>query len=202
MAHPLMYVLGKTQERDFPLILTIGREPNYDEPLDNSIGIINREEFNSLSGGVWVTAYSQIAKQYYGAQGTSKILKEVCFENDASPIVFTNAYPMAIPNSVNDKTSLRKNLLSLIPPHIKNIFDNSISSRFSLVIQHGTDKSEASLLATNLIVNECLKRNLPYISTPFFYNGNSIEIQSKLREAKSEITKIVDEFKNQPNKLL
>lgn len=44
MSHPLMYVLGKTVEKNFPLILTIGREPSCDDALVNEIGIINSSE--------------------------------------------------------------------------------------------------------------------------------------------------------------
>jgi len=195
-----MYVLGNTKGCDFPLILTIGREPNYDEALDNTIGIINKNEFDSLSGGVWVTAYTQIAKQYFGASGTSRMLKDLCFEKDVSPIVFSNAFPMAILNSVANKASVRENLMSLIPAHITNIFDNSISNRFRLVIQHGSDQSAPSLLAADLIQKECAKRKLPYFTTPFFYNGNSLGIQSALCNAKPDITKIVDCFIRTPNK--
>lgn len=127
------------------------------------------------------------------------MLKDACFEKDASPIVFSNAYPMSILNSVTDKASVRKNLMSQIPSHIASIFHSSISNRFSLVIQHGSDSSKASLLATDLIKKECAKRNLPYFATPFFYNRNSIAIQSALSGARQDITRIVNNFINTPN---
>lgn len=81
MSHPLMYVLGNTEEKNFPLILTIGREPNYDDVLGDFVGKINIPEFTSMSGGVWVTAYTQFAKQYVGITGTSSYMKNLCISN-------------------------------------------------------------------------------------------------------------------------
>lgn len=198
MAHPLIYVSGSTQKQEFPLILTIGREPNYDEAVDDSIGIINDEEFGAMSGGVWVTAYTQLAKQFIGNTGTSRQLKAICFEKKSSPIVFANAFPMAIPNSVADKSDIRNKLIDSIPAHIANIFSSSLSHRFQLVIQHGSDGSDASLVAAGLIESECSKRGIPYYSTPFFYNGNSIKIQKLLSAAAPIIQGIFDQFIAQP----
>jgi hypothetical protein len=130
MAHPLMYVLGNTQQYNFPLILTIGREPNYDGAIDKSIGIINNQEFRSMSGGVWVTAYTQIAKQYYGPSATSKKLKDTFIKRDASPIVFSNAFPTAILNHVKEKACIRTKIVSLIPSHVAELFNSRLSGRF------------------------------------------------------------------------
>ena len=41
MSHPLMYIVGDAEKKDFPLILTIGREPNYGDVLTDDIGIID-----------------------------------------------------------------------------------------------------------------------------------------------------------------
>lgn len=200
MPHPLMYVLGITQQYNFPLILIIGREPNYDGPLDNSIGIIDNQQFKSMPGGAWVTAYTQIAKQYYGASGTSKKLKDACIKRNASPIVFSNAFPMGILNHIKEKASIRRKTASLIPSHVAKLFNSPLSGRFKLVIQHGTDESEASIHATEQIKNECMERNIPYFSTPFFYNGNSANIQKELGGASPDIKSILAVFFNEPNK--
>lgn len=194
MAHPLFYVSGNTQNHEFPLILTIGREPNYDEMIDDSIGIIDDEEFGSMSGGVWVTAYTQLAKQYLGNAGTARQLKAICFDKNSSPIVFANAFPMAIPNSVVDKQGIRNKLISSIPAHIAKIFSSSLSPRFQLVIQHGGDRSEPSMLATRHIESACANRGIPYLSSPFFYNGNSKIIQIQLDREKLVIQRIFDDF--------
>ena len=194
MSHPLMYVSGGTQEYEFPLILAIGREPNYDEDIDDAVGIINDEEFRSMSGGVWVTAYTQFAKQCFGNKATSRQLKNICFEKNASPIVFANAFPITIPNSVTNKAELRNKLIAGFPAHIAKIFNKPLSRRFGLVVQHGADKTEASALATELIVSECGKRGIPYCSSPFFYNGNSGKIQSALSEVAPVIQSIFAQF--------
>ncbi len=185
MAHPLMYLLGNTQERSFPLILVIGREPNYDD---------NLSEFRSMSGGVWVTAYTQLAKQYIGSSATARQLKELCFEKHSSPIVFTNAFPVGIKSSVNNKVELRDKLMSKIPRHIASIFSKSIIKRVKLVIQHGAEQTESSLLATQMIKEECLNKGITYCKTPFFYNANSYEIQSILKEQQVIINDIFSDY--------
>jgi hypothetical protein len=70
-----MYFLGHTENKDFPIILTIGWEQNYDDVLTDKIGEINIDEFSSMPGGVCVTAYAQSAKQFIGGVGSSGHLK-------------------------------------------------------------------------------------------------------------------------------
>lgn len=198
MPHPLMYVLGDTQNIDFPLILTIGREPNEDEALDNSIGVINNEEFKSMSGGVWVTAYTQIAKISLGRNATARQLKDICFEKNISPIIFTNAFPMAIPNSINNKVELRNKLIDKIPAHIISIFDKQLIDRVQLVIHHGSNDTTSSKNAAELIMEECAKRNILYYKSPFFFNRNSLAIQNALNEAAPKIQEIIAAFMKVP----
>ena len=107
---------------------------------------------------------------------------------------------MAIPNSVADKADMRNNFIASIPIHVANIFNSQLSKRFRLVIQHGADRSKASELATELIKNECAKRNIPYYSSSFFYNGNSIDIQEQLRNASPIIQNIFTEYIGTPDK--
>tara|TARA_A200000159_G_scaffold31990_1_gene28612 strand:+ start:7470 stop:8051 length:582 start_codon:yes stop_codon:yes gene_type:complete len=191
-----MYVIGETEKNDFPLILTIGREPNYGDVLTDEIGIIDVAEFSAMKGGVWVTAYTQFAKQYLGEQGSSGVLKNLCFQKNASPIVFTNAFPMGIPNEVSDKHAIRAELIDRIPAHVDNLFSKEIINRVKLVVQHGSDSSEPSKLASKLIKEKCSEQGIPYCSTAFFYNGNSAKIQSSLRAVCSNIKAIFDEFNN------
>lgn len=194
MSHPIIYALGSTEKESFPLILTVGREPNYDEELINVIGQIDIEEFSSMSGGVWVTAYTQIAKQYLGPEGNSGTLKSLCFKRKSSPILFSNAFPMAIPNEVSNKADIRKKLISQIPSHIDTLFSNHLINRVRLVIQHGVDSSEASIIDKEHIENRCRILGIKYVETPFFYNGNSSGIQNALVPVKPMIIEIMGEF--------
>lgn len=194
MSHPIIYALGNTEQEKFPLILTIGREPNYDDELINIVGQIDVEEFRSMSGGVWVTAYTQIAKQYIGPHGTSAHLKSLFFERNSSPLLFSNAFPIAIPNEISNKTELRSQLISRIPDHIATLFANGLIDRVRLVIQHGADSSEASLVAKESIQSQCNRLGIRYVSSPFFYNGNSTGIQQALSLVKPEIISVMDEF--------
>lgn len=194
MSHPIIYALGETENTQFPLILTIGREPNYDDKLINVVGQMDIDEFRSMSGGVWVTAYTQIAKQYFGPTGTSSKLKTLCFEKNASPILFSNAFPMSIPNEVPGKAELRKKLIAQIPGHIETLFSNPLIARTRLVIQHGTDTTAPSLLAQDCIKKKCVEIGIPYVSSPFFYNGNSVSIQQALSPFKGEISDVIEAF--------
>ncbi|WP_297902840.1 hypothetical protein [Metallibacterium sp.] len=199
MSHPLMYVLGKTQKYEFPLILVIGREPNYDGWLNDSIGIM-KEEFRSMRGGAWVTAYTQIAKQCLGDKATAGQLKGICFARNASPIVFSNALPMAIPHSVKDKDKIRNELSEKdIRDHIVKIFEKPIADRFGLVVQHGAYNSGAFELATKLIKQECAQRSVPYCSSPFFWNGHSKKIQECLSKDRRIIQSIFEKFDSVPD---
>lgn len=194
LSHPIIYALGETENANFPLILTIGREPNYDDKLINFVGKIDIEEFRSMSGGVWVTAYTQIAKQYFGSQGSSRQLKSICFKKNGSPILFSNAFPVAIPNEIGAKLELRASMISQIPKHVETLFSNKLLSRVRLVIQHGADTSEPSLSAQEHITSHCRRLGIHYVSSPFFYNGNSLDIQQALLPAKQDIVDVMDEF--------
>ncbi|MBU6404738.1 MAG: hypothetical protein KGQ84_08495 [Proteobacteria bacterium] len=195
MSHPLMYVLGETQNFEFPLILVIGREPNYDGRCNDSIEIMCNSEFGSMKGGVWATAYTQIAKQYLGDKATAGQLKKICFAKNASPIVFSNALPIGIPNSVRDKDKKRNECQDDdISRHISKIFGAVITSRYGLVVQHGACGSRKTQLAAKLIEKICKDINLPYCSSPFFYNGNSKKIQECLGKHCSIIRSIFEKF--------
>ena len=195
MSHPLMYVLGETQKFQFPLILVIGREPNCDGPCEDSIGIMCNSEFGSMKSGVWATAYTQIAKQCIGNKATAGLLKKICFAKNASPIVFSNALPIAILNRTKNKNEIRDACQEdNISRHISKIFGAVIASRYGLVVQHGACGSRKTQLAAKLIEKICKDINLPYCSSPFFYNGNSKKIQECLGEHRSIIRNIFEKF--------
>ena len=194
MSHPLIYVLGDTEIKGFPLILTIGREPNYDDVLTDTIGIMDAKKFASMSGGVWVTAYTQFAKQYIGEKGNAVFLKELCFNKNSSPIIFSNAFPLGIPQEVSDKDSIRKKLAGLIPDHVNKIFSKDIIRMVKLVVHHGSDQSEVSKLARRHIEEKCYELGIPYCATDFFYNGNSRNIQNSLMDFEENIRLVFNEF--------
>lgn len=205
MSHPLMYVLGKTQEDNkFPLILVIGREPNYDGQLDDSIEIMDNKKFGSMKSGVWITAYTQIAKQCLGDKATAGMLKKICFAKNGSPIVFSNALPTGIPHSVKNKQKIRNKLSEKdICDHIAKIFEypieNPIAGRFGLVIQYGAYGPGPLERAAELIKQECKRRSIPYCSSPFFWNGHSRKIQECLSKDRRIIQSILEKFNSVPD---
>lgn len=194
--HPMIYLLGDTQLHSYPLILTIGREPNQDPELDNSIGYLNTAEFSAQRGGVFVTAYTQIAKQFIGDNTLISRFKGYCLENNASPLLFANAYPKAIRNEVVNKAQLRARLTAEeIRQHISNLFNCALAKRYALVIQHGVENSAASQMAQQTIQQYCNELGIDYITSAYFYNGNSEKIQRDLSPVKSKINAIISEFR-------
>ena len=192
--HPLMFVWGTTVEQKHPLILTIGREPNYGAKLDNSIKELNVGQFLSMSGGVWTTVYTQMAKQLCRTQGSASMLKMLCHKTNCSPILFSNAFPMGIPNDVQDKETIRKQWASEIPAHISYLFSLNLSERVRLVIHHGANNSEHSRLASRHIQEHCRRRGIPYVSSPFFHNRNSTKIQDALSPVNNIVRSVFSEF--------
>jgi hypothetical protein len=194
--HPMIYLLGDTEQHSFPLILTIGREPNQDLELDNSIGYLNTAEFSAQRGGVFVTAYTQIAKQFIGDNTLVSRFKGHCLAANASPILFANAYPKAIKNDLVNKAQLRAKLTAEeIRQHISNLFNCALAKRYTLVIQHGVDNSAASQVAQQTIKQYCHELGIDYITSAYFYNGNSDQIQRDLSPVKSNINAIVAEYR-------
>ena len=200
--HPMIYLLGDTELLSYPLILTIGREPNQDLELDNSIGLLCAAEFSMQRGGVFVTAYTQIAKQFTGDNTMISRFKGYCLQNNASPILFANAYPKAIKNEVVNKVQLRAQLTAEeIRQHISNLFNCPLAKRYALVIQHGVDNSAASQIAQQTVKQYCSELGISYITSAYFYNGNSEKIQRDLSSVKSNINAIVAEFTKHINQL-
>lgn len=196
MSHPLMYVLGDTENKNFPLILTIGREPNYDDVIVDKIGLINLNEFRFMSGGVWVTAYTQIARQFIGKEATASQLKSMCLSKNCSPIVFTNAFPIGISNKIVDKDRIRVHHAKIISKHISLIFSKNLINRVKLVIHHGALNTPEGNIATQEIKKHCYERSIPYCTTAFFYNGNSKSIFKELTPYKEIIKNVFIQFKN------
>lgn len=194
MSHPIIYALGETEAAKFPLILTIGREPNYDDVLVNVVGQIDVHEFGSQPGGAWVTAYSQIAKQHFGRQSGSGQLKALCFKRNASPILFANAFPVALPHKFTRKEEFRKQLTIQIPEHIDTLFSSALIDRVQLVIQHGVKSSEPHRVAQEHVRQHCGRRGIHYISTRFFCGQNSLHIQEVLAQVKPQIDEIMSAF--------
>ncbi len=178
MSHPLMYVLGdKTLAENFPLILIIGREPNCDEPLNDSVDLINPDEFRSMRSGVWIVAYSQIGRQLAPSQ-TGGQLKHRLLACNASPIAFTNMYPVGISSTRPRKQAARDAIpLVDIEAHMQRILQTPLMNRVKLVINHSGCISSNTMGALWRLKEHCLHNGIIYCDTPLFTNYNARAIQ-------------------------
>lgn len=190
--HPIIYLLGKTGEEDFPLVLTIGREPNHDVAIGNFVKKIDRQGFAKMSGGVWMVAYSVLAETGLGIPGRE--FKRQCLARDASPILFANAFPECIPHEIGNKEILRSQLTHRIPEHLDNLFSNPLVQRVHLVVQHGVTAGEASQLGAGIIQAKCKALGIPYVGTPFFHNTNRRSILPALQAEQPALTSTLQSF--------
>jgi hypothetical protein len=188
MTHPLMYVLGgKTETATFPLIMIIGREPNCDAPLDDSIGQMFPAELRIMRGGVWVVAHSQIGRQLLPSC-TGGQLKRLLIDADVSPLVFTNLYPIGLSVATGSKQAKRDAIPSaIIDDHMQRILKHPLMSRVKLVINHSNCVSANTLSALQALQDYCAANGVAYCETPFFFFTNSKRIESELRVKASSV---------------
>ena len=196
MTHPLMYVLGsKTESATFPLVMIIGREPNCDAPLDDSIGRMCPKELRSMRSGVWVVAHSQIGRQLAppcaGAQ-----LKRRLIDADASPLVFTNLYPRGLSAGTGGKQAKRDAISTAdIDAHMQRILSSPLMKRVKLVINYSSCASANTSSALQTLQNHCEDNGIGYCKTPFFFFTNAKMIEHELRvNVSSDIHRIFHAF--------
>lgn len=189
--HPLISIFSETASRSFPLILVIGREPNTDLAISADVGPYDFRMYPNC--GFWNISYKMVANE---ADLNTSDLKSLCIQRHSSPIVYTDALPIGLPNTVRDKNMCRSEIL--VPPikqHITNIFAHfALIARVQLVVLSGLDGS-AFECSKKLISYECKERDIMCINIPFFHGVNNQRIQVALREQDRKLIRaIVEQF--------
>jgi len=191
MTHPLFLDYGLTSQKDFSLILIIGREPNRNSICDKSHGQFDFDEFPKC-------AFWNIAFKTLGAhRGLNTVqVKHLFRTKNTSPLVFTDASPKAIENKVPDKNSIRQSLSdSEIADHVESILANEkLMSRVKLVLLSGLDGPKFERFRT-LFRQQITARKIPMKAIPFFFGNNYPKILKEIAEPEIQIINgIFDEY--------
>ncbi|HSH79123.1 MAG TPA: hypothetical protein VLA19_11405 [Herpetosiphonaceae bacterium] len=189
--HPILSVFGETEQRDYPLLLIVGREPNGNTPMTNEVGPYDFRIHSRC--GFWNTSYAMVAR----AVGLKTFqFKRRCVSLGGSPIVYTDALPQCVPNAVADKWSSRASITTdVIHQHIDNTFSHTrLLSRVKLVILSGLDHPVFEM-SCRLIEQRCRELELRCIRLPFFHGMHSRTIHGALKEVDRELIRnVVNDF--------
>jgi hypothetical protein len=132
--HPIISVYGRnTLQKDFPLILVVGREPNDDLPMGNAVGYYKFKKPVPF----WDLAYSLISESI-GKRGME--LKSLCKERRSSPIAFADISSKPVLSGDKRKQRIRGTLASPdYEKHLQKVASKPIFQRVHLVIFSGLD---------------------------------------------------------------
>ena len=199
MAHPIILGYEQTFEKNFPLIMIVGREPNTEtmSKTDGSLGgipftdkgiDINGKPYNNQRCSFWNIAFGTFARYN---QLNIREIKTLFVQKKACPLIFTDASPVAILNSVNNKNDIRKGIDELILKHVNMIFfKEEIIQRVKLIIFSGLQNQVYNTFKTLFI--ERANKYAIHINAdmPFFYGTNSEGIKNVIEQKDTDIIDI------------
>lgn len=169
--HPLILAHSQTYDRKFPLILVVGREPNNSSVSNGEIGLYDFVKHSRCA--FWNVAFSIFGK-INGLQ--CKETKNEFLRRKASPILFTDAIPQGIENTVSKKHDLRNAHLKSTTEHVDAIFKhNDVINRVSLVLLTGLNDPMYYEFKKE-IEKRLLEFEIPVKEVPFFYPTNTPKI--------------------------
>lgn len=179
MTHSAILAFGQTENKEFPLILVVGREPN--NVSSSHIDGVTTYEFvtkDQRQCAFWNTSFSLIGLP--NGLRSSK-MKELFIANNSSPILFTDASPKGIKNSVSNKNAIRETVTKdEIEEHVNAIFANEkFISRIKLVLFSGLDDGKYQIFKDLFKVKSSYK-NIPIREISFLIGYNSKKIQSQI----------------------
>lgn len=151
-------VLDDTLEKEFPLILVIGREPNYHCNVIDKVST-----YPSPQGcAFWARSHELVAR-YTGLKAHE--FKAQCVKQNASPIVFSDASPLGLDGRYTPyrKKKLRKAIaVEELESHANTVFSqNNIVSRTRFVLISGIEECGLGH-AMPFIKQQCESHQIPY----------------------------------------
>jgi hypothetical protein len=194
--HPTIQYFAETVTGTFPLILVIGREPNTDRPIANTIGPFDMDEDEKARRcAFWNTSYgmlANIAKPSVNALVRTRVLKQECIERKLSPLIYADALPHGLLNKISNKKTIRRQLSQdEIAAHIKRIFSHrTLIDRVQLIIMSGLDDAPFTDAKT-IIKQHAATEHLHVIEVPFFVGMNSTKIDAVLTTSDRETLKAI-----------
>ena len=187
--------LGKSDKKNFPLLLFFGREYNYAEsPVEIELGTYNFRD--SPTSAFWNRAYGLVERIYERDD-----FKDSCIELNASPILFSNVSPRPIPNEKPDseKRQIRTEITDdSIRGYIEGIFKMPIIKRVHIVVISVGKEKKVFERFTQPIKRECEKQDITVIETPGYIARQSMstdEIDGQLSESERDMIRgVIEEF--------
>lgn len=192
MTHSAILAFGQTEKKEFPLILVVGREPNNNSISDKKVG---KYDFIKHSR----CAFWNISFKLFGIfNGLTTIqIKQLFLQQNASPLIFTDASPKGIPNEINDKNAIRLTLTDEeIIEHVDAIFANvEILKRVKLVLLSGLEDKKYNKFKT-LFIQQASKRQMPTKEIAFLIGNNYAKIERQIGDKEIMLFKqILNSFK-------
>jgi hypothetical protein len=193
MKHPLISVYGRnTLQGSFPLVLVVGREPNDDLPMGETVGPYDFEKAPHCQ--FWNTAYKIVAATMFISV---RELKELCKEHGSSILAFADASPFTISFNTRDKNEIRNRFgPEDYVSHAQGITSQEVFKRVNLVILSGLEDGRYKE-AVQTIKSGC-KSGIAVVETPFLTwmrKGRWQEIWARFtREDKGLIRSIYDNW--------
>ena len=165
--HPTISTFGQSQTGEFPLLLVIGREPNFEGTVVNEVRSFPLNHAPHCC--FWNRSRAQLAR--IGGHVTSANLKNLCYERDASPLIYADSLGICIPFRDANRDKLRAEWAhgsDRVVAHVTNVFSHAIINRVSLVLLSGLDNARHFEGSFALINQKCLALGIPVQPVPFF----------------------------------
>lgn len=194
--HPcISYYGARTLCSTFPLLLVIGREPNCAQPVSRHVGTYDFAA--SPKCGFWNASYSLAAATSPQAL-TARGLKESCSAKSASPILYADALPSGLLNSVRDKRTPRLAVSSeAIDEHVASVLSHDhLIGRVKLVLLSGL---HADFCRSVTAYRKQLSGGIRVKALDFFVNSNARRLRAALAadaDAFAAVREVIAEFQD------
>jgi hypothetical protein len=175
--------------------LAIGREPNTDRPIENTIGPYDFRLATRC--GFWNTSYSMLGKI---CGYTTREIKQRCVERGGSPLIYADSLPHGLLSHVADKTDRRSKISSeVVAEHVSRIFSQRVLlDRVRIVILSGLEGAVFAPAVT-AFKQRCAEASIPAIELPFFYGTNTRKIELLLTAVdRQTLQAIWQDFESSP----
>ena len=174
----------------FPLLLSFGREYNGSGSVEPTIG---KYDFRESRGSTfWNRNYTLIDR----ACPERAHLKQRCIGIASSPLLFSNVFPLAIPNQVNAKDAIRAGISrSRISDHLRQVFGLPIIKRVQVVLLSVGSIPNFSLVH-DLVTSQCHSQNMHLITLPYLgsRSSNRNVDEALSHEDRSAIRRVMSQF--------
>jgi hypothetical protein len=180
--HPIILAYRKTESFDSPLVLVIGREPNFEGEIENTVGPYDFDHRDGRKCTFWNRSYGLLAR--VGGSTSTSAFKGMCRSRLAAPLIYADSLRICLKNSTPKKRERRARETSEnIEQHARDVFSHKIIARVSLVLiclltpkQLQTNSGPSWYkIATDKIKSICVHRSLLCKELPYLSRNVSVE---------------------------